>query len=58
MIKHIAATAALATIALGAFSAPAHAADGTLPVGSVIHDTASTALVVVTSVVNVVLPPG
>ncbi|MFI6150701.1 hypothetical protein [Streptomyces sp. NPDC051109] len=57
MIKHIAATAALATIALGAFSAPAHAADGTLPVGSVI-DTASTVVVVVTNVVNVLLPPG
>ncbi|MEV4874233.1 hypothetical protein [Streptomyces syringium] len=58
MIKHIAATAAFATVALGALSAPAHAADGNLPVGSVIYGTASTALAVVSDVVNVVLPPG
>jgi hypothetical protein len=58
VIKRIAATAALATIALGAFSAPAHAADGPLPVGSVIYDTARTTVVVVTNVVTVVLPPG
>lgn len=59
MIKHITATAAFATVALGAFSAPTHAADGDLSVGSVVYGPASTApLVVVSDVVTVVLPPG
>jgi putative exporter of polyketide antibiotics len=59
MSKHAAATAAIVTIALGALSTPAQAADGvSLPAGSLIYDTTTTAVNLVTTIVTIVPPVG
>jgi hypothetical protein len=56
VIKHIAATAAFATIALGALSAPAQAADGVFPPGSAIIDNVT--VIVVPILTTIVQPVG